>query len=926
MLRRFISLRTRTPSSRACRPGRTVAGLIGAALLGSTAWASDAPPVIPAEEVRFNNEKFHEELRRRGLAEILELHLAEFPPQSAVQANLLRRDVRLAEFSDRTQSWAKREAALGDANRLLEEVIAAAPDDLRRFEWRYTLARSLIYEEGEPSVTDLLYRADNQRDREQLAARVRRAIAALNRLLDDLRAEHARLDQLSPREFETLENSGHVERIDRISPQAEYLLLWAKFFDALSRSAGDSTRSARLHEVMDSLRPALTSQAQPVSPALVETSLLAGLVCRRLNDHAAARAHLERAVQTLERIPPSPERSALQWAGTLAQIEQARTDADDGRFDDAFATVERLRKRAADDGGEFQATLIAALAERYVSRAAAASAERAGRATEARRLRETSWTPLLRWLAERPGIRNDLYSIIDDLTDDSVKPADLDPVEVAAVVARALVRADQAPDHAADVLNRALAAGERFVQQADSPAALVPEVRFNIAIAAYRLGQPEAAVRHFLTVARDHSAFVAAPAAAAHAVQLAHEIYAEAAQRNDAEGLAKAAQVRPLYMECLTQLVEHYPQTEAASYWRYHYAAALGDAGDWQRGIDAFGTVEPNHPMYLEAQVARARSLFRWAARQSATPRKGDPDVAELISRFQLAERAARSAITAAATSDVPDRAASAANCASELDVLTAEVALLGPRPRPADALAALGGFEERHASYTAWIGRVWRTRLVAYEQLGQINEARLAIPAYVAADPAHAGPVLQAIYTDLAAQADSLDRAAQADAFARKSGLALLLAEQIDQWVGQTRSTPPPMDPHGVKLQLAQALLRAGEFERAATTFGAMEKDREHRKLDPSVDVTLGLAESQFGSKNYAEALPRFNRAAVSLPADDERRWRALLGDLECRVALGHPADGVLRVIRQQRSLHPDLGGRRFAERFEAIERQLGQ
>lgn len=927
MPRRLGSLAIDTATTRASSHSGIVAGLLFCLALWSPATrAGDAPPSVPAEEARFNNEKFHEELRSRGLAEILELHLAEFPPQSAVQANLLRRDVRLAEYADRTQSWAEREAALIAANRLLEEVIASSPDDLRRFEWRFTLARSLIYEEGEPAVTDLLYRADNERDRGTLAPRVRRAIATLNRLIDDLRAESARLDQLPPREFELLENTEHIERIDRIGPQSEYLLLWAKFFDALSRSAGDSTRSARLHEVMDSLRAALATQSQSPSPAVVETSLLAGLVCRRLNDHAAARDHLERAVQTLERIPPSPERNALQWAGTLALIEEARNDADEGRFDDALAEVGILRKRAADDDGEFQATLIASLTERYVDRASAASAERAGRATEARRLREASWAPLLRWLSERPGIRNDLYLILDDLADDNTKPADLDPIEIAAIVARSLPRADQAPEHAADVLTRARNAGERFLQQPESPAALIPEVQFNVAIVAYRLGDAEAAVRHFLAVARDHSGFVAAPTAASHAVQLAHEIYAEAAQQADADGAAKMAQIRPLYIECLNTLVEHYPRTEAASYWRYHYAAALVDAGDWQRGIDSFAAIDSSHPMFLEAQVGRARSLAHWAAQQSATPHKDAPNSAELINRFQDAERSARTAIATAAASNLPDRIASAATCASEMDALAAEVALIGPTSRPADALAALDKFEDRHTAFSAYLGRVWRARLVAYEQLGQINEARLAIPAYVAADPAHAGRVLQGIYTDLAAQADAMDRAAQPDAFARKSGLALLLAEQIDRWNEQARSAPPRMDPESVKLQFAQALLRAGEFERAAQTYGAMEKDREARKLEPSVEVTLGLADSQFGLKNCAEALPRFNRVAVSLPADDARRWRALLGDLECRIALGHPADGVLRVIRQQRSLHPNLGGRPYAEQFEAIERRIGQ
>ena len=63
---------------------------------------------------------------------------------------LLRRDLRLAEFADTTRSKEHRQAAIAEANRLLERVIEKNPDDPRRFEWQFVLGNSLVYDEAEP--------------------------------------------------------------------------------------------------------------------------------------------------------------------------------------------------------------------------------------------------------------------------------------------------------------------------------------------------------------------------------------------------------------------------------------------------------------------------------------------------------------------------------------------------------------------------------------------------------------------------------------------------------------------------------------------------------------------------------------------------------------------------------------------------------
>jgi hypothetical protein len=119
-----------------------------------------APPHatgIPAEELRLSPALFREGLKKRGLIELLEQHVKEFPPASPSAATLMSREVKLAEFADRTRPIAERRAAIGEANRLLEQLIAENPDDLRALEWRMTLAHSLLYEDGESYATNLLY-------------------------------------------------------------------------------------------------------------------------------------------------------------------------------------------------------------------------------------------------------------------------------------------------------------------------------------------------------------------------------------------------------------------------------------------------------------------------------------------------------------------------------------------------------------------------------------------------------------------------------------------------------------------------------------------------------------------------------------------------------------------------------------------------
>ena len=87
-------------------PSRSLFGLCLLVVASTPGQASEtsSAPNPPAEETRLNTVQFREALKNRGLNEILELHLKDFPPTNATTTLLLRRDMKLAEFADAGRS------------------------------------------------------------------------------------------------------------------------------------------------------------------------------------------------------------------------------------------------------------------------------------------------------------------------------------------------------------------------------------------------------------------------------------------------------------------------------------------------------------------------------------------------------------------------------------------------------------------------------------------------------------------------------------------------------------------------------------------------------------------------------------------------------------------------------------------------------
>jgi hypothetical protein len=888
---------------------------------------------VPAEESRLSPALFREGLKKRGLLDLLEQHLKEYPPASSSAATLMTREVKLAEFADRTRPLTERRAAIAEANRLLEQLIAENSDDLRAIEWRMTLAHSLLYEDGESYATNLLFFGGAQADRGSLAPLTARALAALRALARQMVAENERIDTLSPRDFEKLEEAGLVDKLDRMGPSVDYLLLWALFYDSLPRDEKDPVRAQQLSEIVNTFSDNAEWLATPHEKSHVQIPalLLAGMAERRLNNLVTARQHFERAAGAAERLADNSEKDVAQWAITLTALEAGRNARDEGRFDAALAEVATLRASPSVKApAQFGARLSAALLERSILLARGDSADKAGRSTDARKFREDAWRALDTLRAEEPKNSAQLYATLyRSMRGSNDAAAPRDPVETCALLAGLLE--DAAKDEAKkdELLNRVIREGEQYLSQASgAQRSVAPEVLYQMGLAHYRLGQPIPAAQKMMEIAKRHPNYGQAAEAAVTAVQLA------AQQCMDASTCTVQSPNHQLYRQALETLITGFPNQETAKYWRFYYAQLLEDSMDFSGAAADFARVDRDHEHYLESGFRRVRALARAAAQSSAR----DPSsTQEAFTNIDAVSAAHREFVTRAAA-EMPAREGERTQRIQELlgesRLLLAETYLLAGVHRPEQALESLIDFEGTFGRQGPHLGRLWGVRLRALESLGRLDEASRAVPEYVTADPRNAGPTLQVLYTSMFAEWQRQPReetAVPSEPRAQASGptnseIMLLLAEQILKWTQRDDVQATTAQRREAAVQNAEAHLWAGKFTEARDLFQPLlpATQTAPARLDAAdLRAIFGHAESLLRGGDPAKALPEFNRLATTLPPGHSIRWQALLGDLEARTALAHPPDGILRVIAQQRRLFPALGGADTAARFDRLERE---
>jgi len=893
--------------------------------------ASSARPEEPPEARRLDSQAFREGLRQRGLVELLELHLGESPPQDAADAELLRRELLLVTAEDPSLSPEQRRAARVQADDIFRSLIAAHPKDPRALDWRLELGRSLLYRRGEPYVARVLYRGGSELDRRRLAEITDQAVGVFNALLSAIEVELDRLDNLSLAEYDRAERRGHIEHVERMQPQVEAMRRWAVFYRSLTRELNDPTRINDLRVVAQDLRSKteLLTTPHEVSHYQCQSLLLSGMIAGRLGDYALAVEQLDGAVDVVERLVDPIERRDLHWVATLARLERVRALRDFRRFDRALDGVEDFRAWVtATAPANFGLELVAALLETSVLQAQADRAAAAGKVSIARGLHARSVRPLMALARKNDDHRDGVYRAVYEALDRDCDPRDLHPFERCALIAGLIADANAAqppagpePRDAAQRQARPTRLLDRAIDVATSLLAdgtiLDPDVHaetlYNLGVARHRRGQRFESAEAFVAVGRDFPDFRLAQRAATLGAQAAWEVYQD-------HGLRDRPEVRDLYLEALAVLTDRYPGSAAARYWRFFRAQTLEEIGRFAEAAGEYLEVGPDHDFHLQARFRHADCLAR-VARELADSAEADPG--EQIRQAVAAIGAARQFIHQARQQPAaPPGQPTVRRLVARTLLNQAEMSVLPGVDRYGQALAILDGFEQEHGQATDLIGRVLRVRIIAYQALGRLADAKQAIPRYIDSDPANAGPTLQGLFEALGDDVRRLRRAGRTDQAHTKAASALLLAREIDAWARRPDSGIAPAQRRALRVQLAEACLQANEPDRARQLFTeCLETDSaSEAPANQSARTMFGLAEALFQLKRYPDALSLYNRLYRELQPASAVWWQALLGDLRCRTELGDDPQGVVRVIRQHRFLHPDMGGAQLRARFEEL------
>jgi len=891
--------------------------VVGLVFLPSLAWAQSATTET-AEQARFPTSVFRHALRQRGLTELLKSHLDKYPSHDLIEKLLQTRELRLAEAADDYLSQSQRHRAVVDANQILEQLLAQHPKERRRFQWRFSLAHSLVYDEAQPYYTRLLYEQARPADATKLVEITSRAVDVLDTLQSQLQAEYALLDQLPVKEFERLERTGYVDRIDQLEPKTEYLLLWAWFYDALPRHENDAIKLKRLHDLVRAVSKnrRLLDTPHRASGIQVQMLLLVGMTHRLMHRHVIARDLLTQAVSIADRISEPKMQQHVAWARTLARVEQIRNERDAGRFDEAIRLVRKLDEHAAKQHPEnVGLRIVAGLLRQSIHRVWAKIFDQSGDASRAQEQRRKSWASLARLISQRPKRRDEIYALLYSRLKEDVSPAALDPIEQAALVAGLLTSAS-ASDHD-DRLHRAIVVGDYFLKNAKQASLLLPEVLYNIGVAHYRLNQAADAATFFIRVAKEHAKFELSHQAAVYAVQLSAGLYED-------PKWADQPAVQTLYLDALRLLVTTFADSKEARYWQFQYAQLLETRKQYRQAANEYAGVFDDHANYVEARFFQLRCLAKELENISTVSSTVSSGLQ--ANEFFEAQRAFVAWINSRVNNaSIAARSQQLRQYLAQSKLLAAEVQMLATIKRPALALETLTNIEKNFDELPLLSAQVWRLRLTAFEQLGRLDDAAAAIPAFIKADPSGAGPVLQSLYLALSEAVVRLRASGENVAAQTKADTALLLAQQIFQWSKPYQADASADKQLAGQLQLGEANLQAQHYDRALLLFEPHVPmlDKIGTSKSISARAAMGYSQALYGLHSFEAALPYFNRLAIALPDDHPLKWPALLRDLECRTALDEPPRGIIKVIRQHQYLHPSAGDEALAKHFDKLLRE---
>ncbi|GJM23731.1 MAG: hypothetical protein DHS20C16_01460 [Phycisphaerae bacterium] len=883
-----------------------------------------------AESDRFSNEDFHAGLLNYDLRDLLSLHMMQLPGSDELPQLLLRRKMHLLVYQSALSETKERREALAAANEILAEIIRNHATDDRAIEWQIALARSLIYEQAEPHFSSILYRGGTSEDRRVLKDLMEQSFGVLTRLLKFLDDEYARIDVLSISQYERLEDKGYIAQLESAIPQAQYMLLWSKFYMALALQRSDPQRRLLLDEVIVQLakETTLLRDKHENSHVQAQSLLLAGMAYRRVADYSSAKRYFRDAVEVVGRITNTQEQADLQWVVTLGMVENIRALRDDGDFENARDLLEELRRRfARTHRTDFGRKLLLAILESSILQATDSPNRQAGDSLLASRLTDRAAAPLIRLADDSLEQRADVYAAIFDQIKAVPDPSLLHPFQQSALIAgyiaeaarlRQLGSEDSASDQTRRLDEEAMANLDRAIESATRllkerggiDDELSCEALFNLAVAEYHKGLQLAATQDFSRVAQECPKFARSLSAAIYAVEIITQLAEDPSLRGRAE-------VHVAAVQALQILVDGFPESDSAKYWLFFLAQALEDAEHFEDAATRYDNVDRTHPHYITAQFRAIKCQI--LALQGGIAR-GEIEIAELRRRAGSARRAVARFVKTARKGD-PDRAK---EFLAQADVLIGEMSVLKGVDQHEEAIELLDDFETKHADSLDLMGRVLRVRIIAFESTGRLQDAQHAVPKFAAIAPDEAGMTLQNLLDSIRIEIAELRESGQQSEADRKADAALLFAQQIFDTASAQDVSETSM--YRLRVQLAEAHLEAGRYEKSFLLFKEAEDiDITHYEDGKAHDprVVLGKAKSLMMQKKHGEALQLFNRLFVESPADAPHRFEALLGDLQCRTALGEDAAAIIGVIDQHRFLSPSLGSESIKKKILAVKAQ---
>lgn len=388
---------------------------------------------------------------------------------------------------------------------------------------------------------------------------------------------------------------------------------------------------------------------------------------------------------------------------------------------------------------------------------------------------------------------------------------------------------------------------------------------------------------------------------------------------------ATRAAVDGAYRRAAAVLFDKFATSDAADNERLAHADAVWiPDGKLDDAISSLRQVGRNHGDYFPARLRVLELRVRLYRRAPAEQRPAlAQDIAAAVSRL---EREARTMMSTA----TPQRAAIALSASARASLIRADLAMADGQPKQASH--QLEAAIQQHANDPPFQRAVMGRQIVALAGAGEFDRAVDVAKRMMQRFPLDAATVIDSTLADLGEQADLLrHRAAEApttrqgarleDQARNTAQTASQLAHILLDWAESQQLSEGRMLHY--RLVRIKALRLAGRADEAMKLIGPLVA--EHRD-DAGVIHQAGETRTALGGRdNLVSAASHFDRIIRSYrrPPFPDIWWNAWMRRLQIAAELNENTSDIPLRIRRLRSLSPNLGGDRYRNTLQLLERQ---